>query len=514
MTTSRRPRRRVAGAVAALAVAVLTAACTSLQPVPFPGATAGAVSAAPRPDLGRYYSQRLRWSGCGEGAECATLTVPLDYARPGSRDIGIAVLRIKARNQQQRIGSLVVNPGGPGGSGTAYARAADQIVGASVRDYFDVVGFDPRGVGASAPVDCLSDSQLDRFLSVDPTPDNGPEEQQLRDAGTALATGCRARTGELLGHVSTPDAARDMDVLRAALGDLRLSYLGKSYGTFLGATYADLFPRRVGRFVLDGVVPPDLTSAEMAQGQARGFELATRSYVQRCVEQGGCPLGETVDAGLAWIRGFLSRVDSRPLPSGDRAVPQLDEAWASYGIAQALYDQGSWDRLTEALRAGAAGDGSPLMRLADDYARRRPGGGYTSNIMESMYAVNCLDRPDSPDLATYRARARRLSAVAPTWGELLAWGSLPCGQWPVRGGTPPHKVTAAGSAPIVVLGTTRDPATIYEWARRLRAQLANAALVTLDGDGHTAYGRGSGCVDDAIDTYYVTGQTPKDGLTC
>ncbi|HET7399437.1 MAG TPA: alpha/beta hydrolase [Intrasporangium sp.] len=499
---------------AVLAVVLLAAGCTSPDPVPLPAASAGAVTSPPGLGLARYYAQRLAWSRCGGGAECSTLTVPLDYEHPASGDIGIKVLRVPAGDQRRRVGSLLVNPGGPGGSGTAYARSADRIVGAPVRAYFDVVGFDPRGVGGSAPVDCLSDPELDRFLSVDPTPDDAGEEQQLLEAGTALAAGCSARSGRLLPHVSTTDAARDMDVLRAALGDARLSYLGKSYGTFLGATYADLFPQRVGRVVLDGALPPDLTSEELAEGQARGFELATRAYLQRCVDDGDCPAGDSVDAGAQWLRSLLHRVDAAPLPSGDPAVPRLGEAWASYGVAQALYDRGSWSVLTQALRAAAAGDGRPLMQLGDAYARRTPGGRYTSTIMESMYAVNCLDRPDAPDLATYRARAQRFAAVAPTWGGLLAWGSVPCGHWPARGGTPPHRVAAAGSAPIVVLGTTRDPATIYEWSTRLRDQLDNAVLVTFDGDGHTAYRRASSCVDDAIDTYYVSGQTPEDGLTC
>jgi pimeloyl-ACP methyl ester carboxylesterase len=336
-----------------------------------------------------------------------------------------------------------------------------------------------------------------------------------------MANGCEARSKALLPHVGTVDAARDMDVLRAVLGDSQLNYLGKSYGTFLGATYAELFPKRVGRFVLDGVVPPDLTSEEMSEGQARGFEMATRAYVEDCVQQGGCPLGGSVDEGMRSLRAFLKRVDARPLPSGDPAEPRLNEAWASLGLGAALYDQGAWGILTDALKEAEAGNGSSLMALADTYADREPGGTYTGNIMEVIYAVNCLDRPDSPDVATYRENAVKFSKSAPTWGPFLAWGSLACGFWPVKaeatpGGPPvgPHKIAAKGSGPIVVVGTTRDPATIYEWSKRLRDQLSNAALITYDGDGHTAYRRSNDCVDNAIDGYYVQGKVPKDGLKC
>lgn len=509
-----------AATVTALVVTVamsVVAACSSAGPEPVAPPRSSAVApatAAPEPGLRRYYDQRLAWAACAS-FECTDLTVPIDYAKPGDGDIKIKVLRVKAQDQRRRIGSLVVNPGGPGGSGVDYAASADLIVGAPVRRYYDVVGFDPRGVGRSAPIDCLTDRQLDAFLGTDPTPVGQAQEQDLLGEAKALAAGCERNNPKLLPHVSTVDAAKDMDVLRAALGEQQLTYLGKSYGTFLGSTYAGLFPKRVGRFVLDGVLPPDLTSAELGEGQARGFELATRAYVQNCIDGGRCVVGDSVEQGMQWIRSFLQGLDAKPLPSGDTAVPQLNEAWASLGLAEALYDQTSWGSLSDALRAAKAGDGSQLMGLADGYARRQPGGKYTSNLLEVINAVSCLDRPDSPDLSTYERYAKDFSKTAPTWGPFLAWSALPCGVWPVKGGTPPHKISAPGSATIVVVGTTRDPATIYEWSKRLRDQLSNAVLVTRDGDGHTAYRSGNNlCVDNAIDAYYVQGTVPKDGLTC
>ena len=464
--------------------------------------------------LSSFYSQQLAWSDC-EGAQCATLTVPLDYAQPQGDTIEVSVIKVPAARESRRIGSLVVNPGGPGGSGVDYARAADFIVGKGVRDAYDVVGFDPRGVGRSAPIDCLTDAELDTFLGSDPTPDDPAEEQAFAKTAEGLGQSCANTAGPLLGHVSTQDAARDMDILRATLGEEKLTYLGKSYGTYLGTIYADLFPAQVGRMVLDGVVAPDLTAEEINLGQAKGFERATREWAAYCVEEGDCPLGTSVDEVMEGLRAFLLAVDSNPLPrTGDNAVPQLTEGWASLGIAAAMYDQGQWRTLVDSMSEALKGDGTSLMQLANQYADRNPGGQYAGNIMEVIYAVNCLDRPDTADVSVVKKNADAFVAAAPTWGRFLAWGSVPCGVWPIQTGAKPTKITAAGSGPIVVVGTTRDPATIYEWSVRLRGELANAVLLTYDGDGHTAYTRSNSCIDRPIDDYYTKGIVPTDGLKC
>ncbi len=464
--------------------------------------------------LDAFYGQKLDWAAC-TGGECAKLKVPIDYANPAGGSIELALLKVPARSGGSRVGSLVVNPGGPGGSGVDYAKYANQIVGADVRRSFDIVGFDPRGVGKSAPIDCLDDAALDGFLGGDPTPDTPDEETAYIAASKQLADACAAKNPQLIAHVSTVDAAKDMDVLRAALGEQKLNFLGKSYGTYLGATYADLFPKLVGRMVLDGVVAPDLTSQEISLGQAKGFELATRQYVGDCVKSSSCPLGRSVDEGMKWIQDFLAGLDAQPIPvTDDQRVTKLTEGWGSMGIAAAMYDQGAWPKLTTALRAAKNGDGNALMRLADSYADRTPGGQYTNNIMEVIYAVNCLDKPDTADPKQVEANAVEAEKVAPTWGKFLAWGSVPCGVWPVKPATQVHKVTAPGSGPIVVVGTTRDPATIYEWSVRLRQQLSNAVLITYDGDGHTAYTRSNACVDKPIDAYFVKGTVPQDGLKC
>jgi pimeloyl-ACP methyl ester carboxylesterase len=442
------------------------------------------------------------------------LTVPIDYSHPEGETLKLALLKVEAARPSARVGSLVVNPGGPGGSGVAYASAADVIVTQPIRESYDIVGFDPRGVGLSSPIKCLNDREVDGFVGADPTPDSKTEEQQLADSAGSFASRCKANGGPLLGHVSTIEAAKDMDVLRAALGEPKLDYLGKSYGTFLGATYADLFPSTVGKFVLDGAIDPNLTSSQINEGQAVGFETATQAYVQDCVSQGRCPLGNSVASGMQRLRGFLKQLDASPPPVDDPFVRRLTEGWGSLGIAVAMYDPELWSQLTQALRDAFGGNADLLMTLAGRYADRDSQGHYTSNLMQVIYAVNCLDRAESKELTHFESEARRLSAKAPTWGPFLAWSALPCGSWPVPANNAPKKITASGSGPIVVVGTTRDPATPYRWAQGLAAELENGHLITFNGDGHTAYKRSNSCVDDAVDAYLLKGVVPPTGLRC
>lgn len=466
---------------------------------------------APRPALQRFYDQRLDWRSCGERQACARMEVPLDYRRPQGRTIEIALLKRYADGQ--RAGSLVVNPGGPGAPGTTYAQNAETFFREPVLRRFDVVGFDPRGTGDSAPVDCVSDEQLDAYTSGDPDPDTAAERREYLAAARAFTRGCAASDRELAQHVSTIEAARDMDVLRAVLEDDRLTYFGASYGTQLGATYADLFPQRAGRLVLDGAVDVSLSVREQSLEQARGFQTALEAYVANCIEvSDSCFLGSTVDQGLDRISTFLEELDRQPIPAGQR---ELTEGAAFYGIAAPLYDRTYWTYLSSALRSAFGGDGTMLMTFADAYASRNPDGSYADNSMEANVAINCLDDPSSTDAAGVEAEIPAFLEASPVLGRSFAWGLLGCSGQQVRSIEKPRDIRAAGAPPILVIGTTRDPATPLKWAEALADQLESGVLIRRDGDGHTGYNAGNSCVDRAVEAYLIRGTVPRsDPLSC
>jgi pimeloyl-ACP methyl ester carboxylesterase len=486
---------------------------SSPPPSPSGSRTAGGSDRSARSDLDRFYDQEPDWRDCRQRFECATVEVPLDYADPGGEVIELAVNRLPASEQDDRIGSLLLNPGGPGSSGLDYARSADRVVSADLRRRFDVVGFDPRGVGESSPIDCLTDEQTDTLVAADGSPDSPAEVTRLADLSRQLGQRCAQRSPDLVEHVGTRDAARDLDVLRAVLGDERLSYLGKSYGTYLGATYAGLFPDRVGVMVLDGALDPSTTSTEIAQEQAVGFEQALAAFVSDCLGLADCPLSGDLERGLTQVDRLLARIDREPL-TGQDGRP-VTEGLAVLGLAAALYDEGSgWPVLRLALTQARRGDGQTLLALADFYLDRRPDGTYATNSNEAIYAVNCLDRPAGGGVEEAQDDADLFARAAPRFGRYLAWSGLPCATWPAPPQGDPERIEAAGAAPILVVGTTRDPATPYQWAESLARQLESGRLLTFDGDGHTAYRRGSDCIDAAVDRYLLGGGLPAEGTTC
>jgi pimeloyl-ACP methyl ester carboxylesterase len=469
---------------------------------------------APEPGLARFYSQTLSWDTCRGGQLCSTLEVPLDYSKPRGETIELAVLKVPAADPGSRLGSLVVDPGGPGAPATDYADSAatpGNVFRAPVLDAYDIVGMDPRGTGASAPVDCLSDDQLDAYLAQDPDPDTTAEVDTFTGFVDEIGRGCAELSGDLAAHVSTIEAARDLDVLRSALGESTLTYYGASYGTKLGATYADLFPDRVGRLVLDGAVDVSLTSREQALEQAAGFETALRAYVQDCVDEGDCVLGDSLDAGLDRIKRLLDDIDAQPLPtSGDR---ELDVGNAFYGVVLPLYSRSFWPALTTGLEQAIGGDGTLLLRFSDLYSSRGADG-YTDNSSEAFYAISCLDDPWSIPASEVPANLADFEEASPTFGSVFAWGLTSCGGIQVETTEPARDIKAAGAAPIVVIGTTRDPATPYAWAVSLAQQLESGVLVSRDGDGHTGYNQGNDCVDEAVDGYLLDDTVPEDGLSC
>ncbi|WP_282090080.1 alpha/beta hydrolase [Streptomyces tendae] len=499
-----------AGSPAAEAVGSTSAATAALTPLP---------KATPS-ELSPYYGQKLAWRDCGvPGFQCATMKAPLDYAKPGEGDVRLAVARKKATGPGKRLGSLLVNPGGPGGSAIGYLQQYAGIgYPAKVRAQYDMVAVDPRGVARSEPVECLDGPEMDAYTQTDVTPDDAGERDELVDAYKEFAEGCGADAPKLLRHVSTVEAARDMDVLRAVLGDEKLTYVGASYGTFLGATYAGLFPDRTGRLVLDGAMDPSLPARRLNLEQTEGFETAFQSFAKDCVRQSDCPLGDkdtTPDQVGKNLKSFFDDLDAKPLPAGDADGRKLTESLATTGVIAAMYDEGAWQQLRESLTSAIKEkDGAGLLILSDSYYEREADGGY-SNLMFANAAVNCLDLPaafSSPD--EVRDALPEFEKASPVFGEGLAWSSLNCAYWPVKPTGEPHRIEAAGATPIVVVGTTRDPATPYRWAEALSDQLSSGRLLTYEGDGHTAYGRGSACIDTAINTYLLRGTAPDDGKRC
>ncbi|MFF7843167.1 alpha/beta hydrolase [Streptomyces ossamyceticus] len=518
-----RPNRssRVGGALLA-AAALLVSACSSGGASRAATADDGAPALGPLPRatpaaLAPYYEQKLRWRDCEvPGFQCATLKAPLDYANPGEGDIKLAVSRKKATGPGERLGSLLVNPGGPGGSAIGYLQGYAGIAyPAQIRARYDMVAVDPRGVAGSEGVECLTGRDMDAYTQTDLTPDDGAEKDALVAAYKRFAEGCGARAPKLLRHVSTVEAARDMDVLRAVLGDRKLTYVGASYGTFLGATYAGLFPERAGRLVLDGALDPSLSADRLNQEQTAGFETAFQAFAEDCARRDDCPLGRTPAQVGTNLSALFKRLDARPLPTGEAGGRKLGESLATTGVIAAMYDEGAWPRLRQALtQAVRDQNGAGLLALSDGYFEREADGDY-SNLMYANAAVNCLDLPAA--YATPDEVERALPAfekASPVFGRTLAWASLNCAYWPVKPTGGPHRIEAKGAAPIVVVGTTRDPATPYRWARALASQLSSARLLTYDGDGHTAYGRGSDCVDSAINTYLLRGTPPAEGKRC
>ncbi|MFC8663699.1 alpha/beta hydrolase [Streptomyces sp. NPDC057199] len=531
MYTRRRPRSsranrslRACGTLLAVA-GLLVSACSagSSTSSASPAGAAAALRALPEATpsaLASYYGQRPAWRACGvSGFECTTLKAPLDYAEPAKGDVRLAVSRKKATGPGKRLGSLLVNPGGPGGSAVGYVQAYAGIgYPAKIRARYDMVAVDPRGVARSEPVECLTGREMDTYTQTDTTPDNARETGELVDAFKEFAEGCGRRAGNLLRHVSTVEAARDMDLVRAALGDEKLTYVGASYGTFLGATYAGLYPERVGRLVLDGALDPSLPARKTNQDQTAGFETAFQSFAKDCVHESDCPLGgagTTTEQVGKNLKAFFRQLDGAPIETGDADGRKLGEALATTGVIAAMYDEGSWPQLRDALdMAMKDKDGAGLLALSDSYYERDSDGKY-ENLMFANAAVNCLDLPaafSSPE--EVKDALPSFEQASPVFGESLAWASLNCAYWPVKATGEAHSIEARGAAPIVVVGTVRDPATPYRWAQALAAQLSSGTLLTYDGDGHTAYGRGSACIDSAINEYLLEGTPPKNGKRC
>ncbi|MFC6555983.1 alpha/beta hydrolase [Nonomuraea cavernae] len=430
-----------------------------------------------------------------DSVQCGTIKVPLDHAKPGGDQIDLALIRVKARGD--RSGSLVFNFGGPGGSGVDILAQAAQAFG-SLGTRYDLVSFDPRGVDRSAGVTC--GGQMAEILAA-------PSAAESDRLAKELPTACQKDSGKVLPHVGTVNAARDLDLIRAALGEQKLNYFGLSYGTHLGAVYATKFPKNVGRFVLDSAYDPAVTFEERAAIQATGFDQAFEAFAEDCVAQ-GCDLGTSPAAVERTVEGLLDGLKTKPLQVGDRSL--------TYGLAQLavitpLYAKATWPMLEQAAAAALKGDGATLLALADSYTGRRPDGTY-STAMSSLQAINCADTTERPTAAETARINDRIEQIFPILA--VEGTAAPCEDWPAPGDDEAKKIDATGSAPIVVIGGKGDPATPYRWATTLNAQLKTGILVTYEGEGHGAYLSGSTCVTRLVDAYLLTGKTPDQGATC
>ncbi|WP_181787170.1 alpha/beta hydrolase [Streptomyces phytophilus] len=450
--------------------------------------------------------------------QCGTLDVPLDHDKPDGEKIGIAMIRAEATGpRKERIGSLLFNFGGPGGSGI------DTLPGLAgqyktLHKRYDLVSFDPRGVGRSDGVHCLGDRALDKYFAADNTPDDKAEEKAYLDRIHGFADACEKNSGKILPHVGTENAARDMDLMRASLGDDKMHYFGISYGTELGAVYAHLFPERIGRAVLDSPVDPTQDSAQRSLAQAKGFQRALENYAEDCARQGKqCPLGDAAAgepaAATDDIAELLERLDRKPIPG--TSGRDLTESLATGGIAQSLYSKQLWPLLTQGLEQAQGDDGATLLLLADALNGREPDGHY-STLQSSFLAVNCADTKDRYSTDDIRRRLPEFREASPVFGDFMAWGMASCDGWPVTGKRSTPQVSANGADRILVVGTTGDPATPYEGTQRMVDALGGDVAVKLTrvGEGHGAYGSGNDCTQKAVDTYLLDGRAPQDDTTC
>jgi len=509
---------RARGTLAALLSGLLVWACAptpstspSIEP---PAASAGASASEPvdtSPSAAAAPTVKpARWADCGGGFGCAEIRVPRDYAAPTEGYLNISIIRAAATKPAKRIGSLLINPGGPGGSGVEFVRDGLTVFPAEIRERFDIVGFDPRGVNSSTAIRCIDN--LDGHDALDPSPDDAAELDVLVDSARVYAGACASRNDTTLAYLSTDAVARDLDLIRAAVGDDKLTYLGFSYGTLIGAVYAEAFPDHIRAMALDGAIDPSLDLEAFRAGQAKAFEAALRAFLKDCARHSSCDFHE----GGRSVRAFdtlMASIDRKPIPALRLSDPRMvgpGLAWSA--VLGGLYSESYWPILATALAQAKAGDGSLLLAISDPFRGRKANGSY-SNMQDAYVANVCLDYPAPTDVATFTGWARQLTKPAPHFAQMIAYNDLICAFWSVPAQGRPHPVSAPDAPPIVIVGTTGDPATPYQWSEALAEQLDTSVLVTRQGEGHTGYSYSS-CVERAVDAYLLNLKVPKDGLTC
>lgn len=462
------------------------------------------------------YNQKVSWALCSNQMfQCGTVKVPVDWAKPDGDKVEIALSR---KFTNDALGSIVLNPGGPGGSGVDYLiNNYDNIGTQTLRDTYTMVSFDPRGVGRSAKVTCLNAKDTDAMLYDS----NNAEIGSAKDLELSRALikkfddACKKNTGPILAHVDTVSAAKDLDVIRSALGDEKLNYLGFSYGTFLGTTYAALFPEKVGRFVLDGAIDPRVSDEQQSINQLKGFDLALNNYLKDCIKNdSSCPFQGTLGTAKAQVVSFLKSMETKTIPTKDDR--KLSITSATTGLIMALYSDTYWPYLSQAFtEAFQSNDGSTFILLADFYNDRDQKGNYASNSLEANIAINCLDSRSSAKPEAMAKQNARILKQSPILGRYWQNGALICEQWPYPVAERPASYSAKGAPTIMVIGTTGDPATPYQQAVALAHEvLAKGFLVTFKGEGHTAYGRSNECVSLAVDDFFISGKLSDNEPVC
>ena len=450
-----------------------------------------------------FKAQKLNWIACNGNYECTSFKVPVDYARIDNQVFTLQVIRHRATDKTHRYGSLFVNPGGPGGSALNYAYNADNIVSKAIYDKYDIIGFDQRGVNQSDPIRCLDDKAEDSFLSSDGKANSAQEVAALDAAARDFANKCSTASGIRLGHVSTLEGARDMDLLRQLLHESKLNYLGKSYGTYLGTLYAYLFPDKVGKMILDGAIDPNVSMRSQNLVQAIGFDTALNDYLK-----------SQTQFNLSDIRKLIQRVGSKPIK--DPKGRALTQALLITALAESLYNNlTGWPKLTKALnQVKRNSNPDKLLELADIYNGRNSDGTFRDNQNDINIMITCADWVEDRSTSEIQADAVNFAKAAPTFGPFLAYSGLICHHWKTKPELLASKISVSTNSKIIVIGVTRDPATPYVWAKGLTQALKNSILLTYDGEGHTGHNRGNTCIDAQVDGYFLTGKLPPKGLIC
>jgi pimeloyl-ACP methyl ester carboxylesterase len=464
----------------------------------------------------KYYEQVVEFVNCGEGIFCADVQMPMNWDDPASEPIVIATAYRQA-DKKEPLGFVLFNPGGPGASGYDWVLESSDFLGTKkLRENFNILGFDPRGVGRSSAVSCLTDAETDEFLYDVSGFELGSDEDLAvsRAAIKDFGAKCLEETGELLAHVDTVSAAKDMDVLRAVLGQEKLHYLGYSYGSLLGTTYATMFPDRVGQFVLDGAIDPTVSDEQQTLFQIEAFEKALMAFLEACEQYTDCPFTGFVEGDLETIGKFFLELESKPLPTQSGRELTI---WAAVtGLIMPLYSESYWPYLATAFdMALNKGQGDVFMLLADQYNDRGEDGTYSTNVLAANYAISCLDSRSSSNIFSMRRQNSALLEAAPTLGRYWQFGALRCESWPFEVKQSPVSYKATGAPTILVVGTTGDPATPYAQAQSLAGEiLDDAFLLTYDGEGHTIYGQQVDCVDNVVDAFFISGKLPAADPYC